>query len=264
MIIANIPNPAPVEDFGGSSKKDTMKEVVVPENPDLVSENTLLRQRIAELQGLEAKYRRTLQKLSEKEAFNFALFQYNPVLTIVVDREGRVIRSNRAKITSGDRLPDIGDIMYQDYASRHEIDMYKNLMECIRTGANGFYPELKYENKVLSISISPFSHGAIITSQDITAQKKAESDRMKLIEKLQGALSEVETLRGLLPICACCKKIRDDQGYWNHIEAYLRKHTNTEFTHTLCPECVKQYYPDLWKKMETVKGTIGERNSSAQ
>ena len=66
-----------------------MKEVVVPDHPDLVSENTVLRRRIAELQGLEAEYRRTLEKLSEKEAFNFALFQYNPVLTIVVDREGR-------------------------------------------------------------------------------------------------------------------------------------------------------------------------------
>jgi hypothetical protein len=240
-----------------------MTEPVVPESHDLVSENALLKRRISELEMLEAEYKRTLEKLSQKEAFNFALFQYNPVLTIVVDREGRVIRSNRAKITSGDRLPNIGDIMYQDYASRHKIDMFTNLMECIRTGTKGFYPELHYENKVLSISISPFAHGAIITSQDITAQKKAESDRLNLIEKLQNALSEVETLRGLLPICACCKKIRDDQGYWNHIESYLRKHTNTEFTHTLCPECVKQYYPDLWKQMETVKGNMHEGESAA-
>jgi hypothetical protein len=141
--------------------------------------------------------------------------------------------------------------------------MYGNLMECMRTGTIGFYPELKYENKVLSISISPFPLGAIITSQDITAQKKTELDRLKLIEKLQNALSEVETLRGLLPICACCKKIRDDQGYWNHIESYLRKHVNTEFTHTLCPECVKQYYPDLWKQMEMVKGNTCDHNSAA-
>lgn len=241
-----------------------MTDVVKPDNKDLLSENTLLRQRISEFEALELKYKCALEKLSEKEAFNFALFQYNPVLTIVVDPEGRVVKSNKAKITSGDRLPNIGDIMYQDYASRHEIDMYGNLMECMRTGTIGFYPELEYENKILSISISPFPLGAIITSQDITAQKKTELDRMKLIEKLQNALSEVETLRGLLPICACCKKIRDDRGYWNHIEAYLRQHTNTEFTHTLCPECVKQYYPDLWKQMEMVKGHGGENDRAAQ
>jgi hypothetical protein len=241
-----------------------MKEVDKPDINASESENAVLRQRIAEYEQLEAKYKRTVEELSEKEAFNFALFHYNPVLTIVVDREGRVVKSNKAKITSGDRLPKIGDMMYHDYASRHAIDMRGNLMECIRTGVMGFYPELTYENKVLTICISPFPQGAIITSQDITAQKKAELDRMKLIEKLQNALSEVETLRGLLPICACCKKIRDDQGYWNHIEAYLRKHTNTEFTHTLCPECVKQYYPDLWKQMETVKGTNGDRGTPAQ
>jgi hypothetical protein len=241
-----------------------MTDPVKPDSHDHLSENILLRKRIAEFEALEQEYKNTLEKLSEKESFNFALFQYNPVLTIVVDREGRVVKSNKAKITSGDRLPNIGDIMYQDYAARHEIDMHANLMECIHTGTIGFYPELHYEDKILSISISPFPHGAIITSQNITAQKKAELDRIHLIEKLQNALSEVETLRGLLPICACCKKIRDDQGYWNHIEAYLRKHTNTEFTHTLCPECVKQYYPDLWKQMETVKGCGSDTINAAQ
>lgn len=241
-----------------------MTDLVNQDKNDFLSENASLRRRISEFEALEREYRQTLENLSEKEAFNFALFQYNPVLTIVVDRDGRVVKSNKAKITSGDRLPNIGDTMYQDYAARHEIDMYHNLMECMRTGMIGFYPELHYENKILSVSISPFPQGAIITSQDITAQKKADLDRMKLIEKLQNALSEVETLRGLLPICACCKKIRDDQGYWNHIEAYLRKHTNTEFTHTLCPECVKQYYPDLWKQMETVKEHGGNMNTAAQ
>ena len=217
-----------------------------------------LRKRIAELEHLKSEYKIALEKLAEKEAFNFALFQYNPVLTMVVDKEGRVVKSNKAKINSGDRLPNIGDIMYKDYASRHEIDMYGNLLECIRTGKKAFFPELHYGNKILSITISPFPQGAIITSQDITAQKLAEHDRLKLIEKLQLALSEVETLRGLLPICACCKKIRDDGGYWNHIESYLRKHTLADFTHTLCPECVKQYYPDLWKKMEKHKDRVGD------
>jgi hypothetical protein len=227
----------------------------------LESELVSMRRRITELELLEVKYKTALDALAEKEAFNFALFHYNPVLTVVVDQECRVVKSNKAKITSGDRLPNIGDVMYRDYASHHETDMYASLVECIRTGEIISFPELRYGTKVLSVTISPFPHGAIITSQDITARKLAEQDRLKLIEKLQLALSEVETLRGLLPICACCKKIRDDQGYWNHIEAYLGKHARTEFTHTLCPECVKDYYPDLWKKMESVKsGTVEAQN----
>jgi hypothetical protein len=219
----------------------------------LEAEVRALRERVAAFENLEAEYKTANKRLADKEAFNFALFQYNPVFTVVVDLDGRVIKSNKAKISSGDRLPNIGDIMYKDYASRHRIDMHKNLMECIHAGKTGYFPELDYGTKILSITISPFPSGAIITSQDITAQKIAEQDRLKLIDKLQQALSELETLRGLLPICACCKKIRDDHGYWNHIESYLRKHTLADFTHTLCPDCVKQFYPDLWKKMETSK-----------
>jgi len=58
----------------------------------------------------------------------------------------------------------------------------------------------------------------------------------------------------LFEFCACCKKIRDDKSYWNDIEAYLHKHAHTQFTHTMCPECIKTHYPDLWKKMEKEKG----------
>jgi hypothetical protein len=230
-----------------------MSERAVMSIETLEEEVRSLRERIAEFETLETRYKTALANLTEKEAFNFALFQYNPVLTVVVDTEGRVIKSNKAKISSGDRLPNIGDTMYREYASHHRIDMHKNLMECIRTGTTGYFPDLEYGAKVLSITIAPFPAGAIITSQDITQQKTAETDRLKLIEKLQQALAELDTLRGLLPICACCKKIRDDHGYWNHIEAYLRKHTLADFTHTLCPECVKQFYPDLWKKMEIGK-----------
>jgi hypothetical protein len=236
-------------------------EKVSPNIADLECEIAAMRERITELELLEKKYKAALDALAEKESFNFALFQYNPVLTVVVDQECRVVKSNRAKITSGDRLPKIGDIMYKDYASHHAIDMHARLTDSIRSGEMAVFPELRYGAKILSVTISPFPKGAIITSQDITAQKIAELDRLKLIEKLQQALAEVETLRGLLPICACCKKIRDDQGYWNHIEAYLGKLTHTEFTHTLCPECVKDYYPDLWKKMETVgNGSVDPQN----
>jgi hypothetical protein len=235
-----------------------MKENASPIIACLEAGIVAMRQRISELELLETKYKTALDALAEKESFNFALFQYSPMLTVVVDRDCKVVKSNKAKITSGDRLPNIGDVMYKDYASHHEIDMHSNLLKCIRSGEIAFYPELRYGTKVLSVTISPFPQGAIITSQDITARKNAEQDRLKSIEKLQQALSEVETLRGLLPICACCKKIRDDQGYWNHIEAYLGKHARTEFTHTLCPDCVKDFYPDLWKKMESVKSGARE------
>jgi len=80
---------------------------------------------------------------------------------------------------------------------------------------------------------------------EIAERTQAQQDRERLIAELQDTISTVRTLSGLLPICSSCKKIRDDQGYWNQIERYISKHSTAEFTHGLCPECAKQLYPDL-------------------
>jgi hypothetical protein len=72
-------------------------------------------------------------------------------------------------------------------------------------------------------------------------RKQAEAEREKLITELREALANVKTLRGLVPICASCKKIRDDQGYWNILEDYIAKHSEADFTHGFCPECKKKF-----------------------
>ncbi len=78
--------------------------------------------------------------------------------------------------------------------------------------------------------------------QEIEERKHVEHEREKFIFKLKEALENVKTLRGLLPICCNCKKIRDDEGYWNQIESYIRKHSEAEFTHSLCPNCAHKLY----------------------
>jgi len=222
----------------------------------------LLRNQVDELtkklennRALEEKYQRAFEQLREKEEFNFALFQFNPMTTVVVDSEGRVVKSNAAKRSSGDRLPNIGDVMYKDYAGRHTIDMFEELITCMKFNRVKQFPEMPYGKKVLSITLAPFPKGAIITTQDITDRVQAEKDRVMLITDLRRALNEVETLRSLLPICASCKKIRDDKGYWNTVEEYFGHRNAVDFSHTVCPDCIKRLYPDLWEKMpqKTVK-----------
>ncbi|MBP7045147.1 MAG: PAS domain-containing protein [Chloroflexi bacterium] len=85
--------------------------------------------------------------------------------------------------------------------------------------------------------------GKLIILRNITARKKMETEREELINRLQTTLGEVKTLSGLLPICANCKKIRDDQGYWQDVAVYVRDHSEAEFTHGMCPECMEAYYP---------------------
>jgi len=66
-----------------------------------------------------------------------------------------------------------------------------------------------------------------------------------LIYELRQALEKVKQLGGLLPICSHCKKIRDDKGYWNQVESYIRDHSDAKFSHGICPECAEKYYPDM-------------------
>jgi len=87
--------------------------------------------------------------------------------------------------------------------------------------------------------------GVIWMVDDISERKQAEAEREKLVKKLQSALEEVNTLSGLLPICSHCKKIRDDKGYWTQIESYIHEHSGAEFSHSICQECAKKYYPDM-------------------
>ena len=89
----------------------------------------------------------------------------------------------------------------------------------------------------------------LATFKDAIEAHLALLDTMEHLDKknrdLELALSEVKTLQGLLPICASCKKIRDDKGYWNQIEGYIGKHSDVVFSHGICPDCEKKLYPDL-------------------
>ncbi|MDD5455147.1 MAG: PAS domain S-box protein, partial [Candidatus Ratteibacteria bacterium] len=115
-----------------------------------------------------------ITKRKQTEELSKALFEYNPIETIVVNTKGEIIDFNLAKKISGSRLPQKGDIMYKDYAGKHEIDMHAELMGCISSGKTKTFPEQKYKGKILTITIAPFPKGAIITSQDITERKFVE------------------------------------------------------------------------------------------
>ncbi len=79
--------------------------------------------------------------------------------------------------------------------------------------------------------------------RNITDRKKLEEERDRFIQELAQSLAKIETLSGLIPICAWCKKIRNDKGYWQAVEQYISEHSRAEFTHGMCPGCEKKYFP---------------------
>lgn len=122
------------------------------------------------------------------------------------------------------------------------------------------YSYLNWQNKKMGLSIqnrpvltilrelAELRHELSLAQHEIERRKEAEREREFLIGKLQQALSEVKTLRGFLPICSHCKKIRDDAGYWQAIEGYIQEHSEAIFSHGICPECAERLYPELKPK----------------
>ena len=128
--------------------------------------------------------------------------------------------------------------------------------DMLRTGKESALPyrvEIRHKNGGavwLEVNKQPYMvdgrvEGFIGVARDVTVRAALENEREELITELRDAVANIRTLKGLLPICASCKKIRDDKGYWQQIEAFISKHSEAEFTHGICPDCVQKLYPEL-------------------
>jgi PAS domain S-box-containing protein len=129
--------------------------------------------------------------------------------------------------------------LYEKIRQGEKIDWY----ETVRLRKDG-----KTIDVALTLSPIKDAAGKVVgvsaIERDISTRKREEEERVRLIGELTEALGNIKTLRGLLPICASCKKIRDDRGYWQKVESYISDHTQAEFTHGICPECLRRLYPE--------------------
>ena len=123
--------------------------------------------------------------------------------------------------------------------------------------------ELKIdEKKWVLVTVDPiFSPngnllGAVHIARDVTRRVLIQNEREVLVRDLQNAVKQIKTLNGLLPICASCKKIRDDTGYWNLIESYIESHSQASFSHGLCPDCMEELYgEEAWFQKVNPQGS---------
>jgi hypothetical protein len=87
--------------------------------------------------------------------------------------------------------------------------------------------------------------GRMIMIRDVTLRQLEAEERDRLLDELRAARADLKTLRGLLPICSSCKKIRDDSGFWQTLEDYLQAHSEAQFSHGLCDDCIDKLYPEF-------------------
>ena len=96
--------------------------------------------------------------------------------------------------------------------------------------------------------------GMTTITREVTTRRNVRAERDRLLAELHSAREEVSALQGLLPICAWCKRVRDDDGYWGHIESYFESHSQMQFTHGICPECIAKYHQRSDKNITDVEG----------
>lgn len=193
------------------------------------------------------------------------LYQYSLLRTLVdstdsiilsLDRRYRLMSSNPAhvKVMKNAYGVDIkvGDCLL-DYISSEEdkkalIPIYERVLsgeafsitDCYGTLTRHYYET--FYNPIYFKRTQVI--GLAVVARDVTERKKTEEERDQLVIKLQQALNNIKTLKGIIPICSSCNKIRDDKGFWNRVEAYVSQHTQAEFSHSVCPDCAIKLYPE--------------------
>jgi PAS domain S-box-containing protein len=191
-----------------------------------------------------------------------ALLEHIPDNIYFKDRQGRFVKINKSQslfLGLDSTETAVGKTDFDFFKQEHARQAFLDEQNIIESGK----PMLNKEelitttggiSKWFSVTKAPLynARGDIIgtfgLSRDITDSKELENEREALITQLKEALEHVQTLKGLIPICSHCKKMRDDQGYWHEVEVYVRDHSSAEFSHGLCEECLARFYPEYFPK----------------
>ncbi|HWB59979.1 MAG TPA: PAS domain-containing protein [Chthoniobacteraceae bacterium] len=199
------------------------------------------------------------QRLVQQSHLLENLLNASPDRIYFKDRRSRFIRMNHATALSFGLVSPgeaVGKTDADFFGEEHAREAYEDEQRIIATGEPIVGKEEKEnwpDGRVTWASSSKYAMrnekgeiiGIIGISRDITSRKEAEAQREKLLRELNGAFEKINTLKGLLPICASCKRIRDDSGSWAEVETYIQSRSPAHFSHGICPECAARLYPDI-------------------
>lgn len=213
-----------------------------------------LKEEIAELRSHIERLEKQIETLKHSEKRFSVLFHEAIDALVVIDGESAVVlRANKSacellgypeKELTGKPFTSLlsRESSMPVSLSREDVRFYNTVFVQTFRKSDGEECEMD-----LTFTMVPWDEKtAILTSfRDVSERVRAEKEREKLIRDLQEAMEKIKTLRGLIPICAHCKKIRDDEGYWQQVEVYVRDHTEAQFSHGICPDCMRSLYPEL-------------------
>jgi len=198
------------------------------------------------------------EALRESERRYRALIETAPSIILHLSPEGRILGLNpeAERLFGCTRAEALGKNYLERFIpGEARGPIYQDFKEVLRAERTRGYEnpvtDAYGKERILSWDVAPLlddrneATGVIAIGQDITERKQAEKEREKLIKDLQEALKEIKTLRGILPLCSFCKKIRDDKGYWEQVDVYIHKHLQADISHGICPECMKAHYPNV-------------------
>ena len=217
-----------------------------------------LEQRIRALQSANHKYKKALKASKGAEEKYRSLFNNSADVIIIIDMNGNLLEANSSfGVKSGyNKEQLIGEnLINSRILTEESIALAIPYLKDIIEGKNRASIEINtrrsdgqivpYDAKAAPIKKNDTIVAVQIILRNISIRKQMEVELVEERNKLKEALAKIKILSGLLPICSHCKKIRDDKGYWNKIELYIQKHSDAEFSHGICPECAKKYYPDM-------------------
>ncbi len=211
-----------------------------------------LKNRIRELENLETELKVTQALLEDEIQWRRMLVEESRDPIVILDEKGKVVEANqRFARMLGFTMDEVCKLYAWDWdALLSKEQILKLIKEVNHHGALFETVHRRKNGALLDIQLS--NNGGVYRGRklifcicrDITWKKRADKEREALINQLQESLSEIKTLRGILPLCSFCKKIRDDKGNWEQVDIYIDKHSQADITHSVCPECLKKHYPE--------------------
>lgn len=215
-----------------------------------------LQQELRRLNAQLAAAEADRDELTRQRAQLLGLLEHLPFGIALIDTEERFLYLNDTCIDilgyAASDLPTLGESyrkFYPDPAYRQQV--YDAWVREFRRdqGASGRIFLTRCKNgsmKDIEWHTQKLAHGqTVLLFTDVTVRERITAEREQLIHKVRSVNQQVRALRGLLPICASCKKIRDDSGYWHQVESYLQSHACVEFSHGICPDCMERLYPEF-------------------